>query len=243
MSGAPSEIRERARALALVLGIQPGTYAGREQEAALIMAHLALMPAVRDHNRRRLYGNEILQNANQLLPFDRPANRAFAGHVQMLVAQMQTLPAWWNKVTISNSQLVRDYKRVEWAVWLLKKAGMTGVASLTGGMVKTGVKDAQALSGRPVPAGQQPPGRRGVAGAAVRGAATGAVNSFTGGMSGRVRVVWVIGSLTYVGAMDNQRQLTDEINRRYQERKLSAAEYRSCFGSSVPLPEQFHSQR
>lgn len=243
MSGAAGETAERARALALVLGMQPGTFAGREQEAALIMALLAIMPTIRDDRKRWAYGNQILKSANQLLPFDQPNNKAFFGQVQSLVADMQTARHWFNKLTMSNGELIREYKPTGTAVKVLKGAGMGGAGSVGGSALKTGLKELQTVRNQPVPAGQKAPGSRGQAGAFGRGAVTGTRNSFTGGLAGRLQVFWVIGSLTYVGAVEHEKELMDEITRRFQERKLSVSEYRSSFGSAVALPQQFSPQR
>lgn len=236
MSAPLNNVLEHARALALVLGIDPATFAGREQQATLIMAHLASMPVIADHGRRRAYGNEILQNANRLLPFDDPANHAFADKIQSLVAQMQTLPAWWHKLSDSNTELASAYKRVGWIIWTLRSAGMGGAGNVIGSGVRTGVKEVQAHANRQGSSNVRS-GLRGYATAAGSGASTGAQNSFTGGFSGRTQIVWVIGSLTYVAVTARQKELADEVTRRFQEGKLSAADYRACFGQSSALPQ------
>lgn len=83
------EVRMHSRQLAKLLGFDPGSFSGREEPACVIMAMLALMPSVKDHAKRREFGNEILRNADHLLPSEDSSNGAFWFQLRPLVIEMQ----------------------------------------------------------------------------------------------------------------------------------------------------------
>ena len=227
------EVRLRAIGLARVLNIPPSSFTARERQALAVLSNLAAMPTERDHARRRAFGNEILQNANRLLPMDQPQNAQFNARVRELVITMQEFPAWYATLTKSNEDIVNDYVLVKNILWGMKLAGMGGLSALGGtvsGAVKGGLRAGQAVAGQ---------GVRQVAMAGGRGAMTGAMGSATGGLAGPLAIAWVIGSVTYVALEARLAELGREITRRYQEQKLAAGLYQTAFGHDVALPERY----
>ena len=108
----PEIIHRRALSIARVLDIPPGTFAGRDRPAYLVMSHLAAMPSIIDRTRRHTYGNEILQNADAL---------------------MQELPAWYSALTKSNAAIVNDYLNLKLITSGMEMAGLgsLGVAGMS----------------------------------------------------------------------------------------------------------------
>lgn len=224
----PAQIRRRALSIARVLKFQPGSYAGRERQAYHIMSHLAGMPTVTDHGRRRNYGNEVLQNADRLMPHAQPQNGPFSWRLRELVISMQEFPAWHAMLRKSDEALVEDYLNLRLIVGGMGLVGMGGIAGITGDLAKG------ALAG----------GQRAAAGASrignvVRGGLAGARGAATGGLAGTLGVVWVIGSVAYLAIEQNMTDVGNEITRRYQEQRLSVDLYQKAFGDDVPMPEQF----
>lgn len=226
----PELIHRRALSIARVLDFPPGTFAGRDQRAYLIMSHLAAMPSIADQGQRHRYGNEVLQNANRLMPDSQPQNRHFNFLLRSHVALMQELPAWYSVLTKSNAAIVDDYLNLKLITGGMELAGMgsLGVAAVTSGAVTGGAAAARGVSGA----------RQAVT-AVARGAMTGARNTVTGGMAGGLAVVWVVGSVAYVALQSRMTQVGHEITRRYQAHSLPAALYQKAFGDDVPMPEQF----
>lgn len=224
------EIRHRAIGLARVLAIPSDSFTARERQAYLVMSHLAAMPTIGDHARRRAYGNEILQNSNQLLPIDQPQNGQFSAHLRSHVIMMQEFPAWYSTLTKSSEELVNDYKLLKLMTWAMKNIGMGGLPGFGGAAVKGGIKGAQgAVAG----------GARAASAAGARGAMTGALGSVTGGLAGGLMIAWVIGSVAYVTLEARLKELGDAITQRYQEQRLSEDQYQECFGKDVALPQHY----
>ena len=226
----PELIHRRALSIARVLDFPPGTFAGRDERAYLIMSHLAAMPTIGDKSRRHSYGTEVLQNANTLMPDSQPQNRHFNFLLRSHVALMQELPAWYTALTKSNTAIVEDYLNLKLITGGMELAGMgsLGVAAVTSGAATSGIAAAKNVSGA-----------RQAVNAFARGAATGARNTVTGGMAGGMAIIWVVGSVAYVALQARMTELGHEITRRYQAHSLPAALYQKAFGEDVPMPEQF----
>jgi hypothetical protein len=197
------------------------------------MSHLAAMPSIIDKGRRHRYGNEILLNANSLMPDSQPHNKQFNARLRMHVALIQEMPAWYSALTKSNIAIVNDYLNLKLITWGMEMAGLgsLGVAGMSGDAVKGGVAAARGATGV----------RQGLASGA-RGAMAGVRGTITGGMAGSMAVAWAVGSIAYVALTGRMTELGHEITRRYQEKRLSADLYQKAFGDDIPMPERFLGQ-
>ena len=120
-----AELRARADQLAEILDIPPHAYGEKVAEAYQIMGHLAAMPSVRDHGRRRDYGNEIKANASRVFsPFSAEGNQFF-NYLQARVVIMQEIPDWFHNQTDSDEKLVNDYRLVKKILDAMKVAGFS----------------------------------------------------------------------------------------------------------------------
>ena len=165
------EIRARAAGIARILNI-PSTAIANASNAYHIMSHLAAMPTLADHGRRRDYGNEILANSNRLMPISQPEYAPFNGYLRGLVVTMQEFPKWYTILTKASEALVDDYILVSNMLIGMGWLGLGGLGAV-GSVVKSGIKGATAASG----------GIRAVTGAALRGVGAGVVNTATAGLS------------------------------------------------------------
>ncbi len=213
-----------------MLGFPLDTYVGREREAALIMAAVALMPTVRDRDKRRAYGNEIMANADHLLPSEDPANAGFWNKLREAVITMQELPACYLHFSRSNEELIRDYWWLDRELGIMKLFGLGGLLNVSTG------------GGRGIVQGFEKGDRstlRSTARSVATGSASGLRNTATGGFRGKLGAGWILGSLVYLGGNENREAIRRELTRRYQESRLSEEAYRSAFGNNEPLPRQY----
>ncbi len=224
------EIRMRSRQLAKLLEIDPGSFSGREEPACIIMALLTLMPSVRDYDKRRAFGNEILQNGDQILPSTSPENYNFWSYVRPLVGDMILIREWYSLFSDSAEELICKYWWLDIEVKVLGWAGMGSATSPVGGTVKSGLQAAQKA---------WPQGVRAATVAGARGIGTGAVRSLTGGMTGRFVPVWVFGSFAYWQGTKYRDTIRRELQRRYQERRLTPEQYQRALGADEPLPAPY----
>lgn len=220
------EVVERARGLAGVLAIPTITFAGRERRAYLVMAHLLSMPAIREFAKRHDYGNEILKNADLLLPLANQANSAFIGLVGARVIEMQEFPFWFTHLTMPNDKLVSEYRMVTAILYGMSWIGIGPIA-----VVPSAAKAAIA-SGQKVAAS----GARAVLMESAQGFVSGAGKAVTGGLGGGLAVAWVVGVLAATAMKDRQTMLKRELDRRFAEGELSADLYRAAVGSDSTLP-------
>lgn len=225
-----SELRERVRQLARLLEFPTDTFTGREREAALIMAALALMPTVRDRDKRRAYGNEIMANADHLLPSEDPDNAGFWNKLRELLITMQELPAWYLHFSKSNEELIRDHWWLNLELTIMKVFGLGGLAFPFSGPGKNAIQALQSNFRS---------GPRAVATAIAKGSVDGAARTATAGMTGRLLPVWVLGSLTYLGGMKNLAALRGELVRRYQEQRMPEEQLQRALGNAEPLPRTY----
>lgn len=225
------ELVWRAQGLAKVLGIPAETFAGQERKAYAIMANVAAVPTIQDHDRRRAYINEILANAEHLMPHGEPQNGPFFRDLDMIVGTMQELPAFYARLSVSNEQLVNDYCNLKLIAGGMEVVGMGNLTfnNVTGGAVTGGLRGLQDAQG----------GRLARAAATARGAARGAGSAATGGLARGAALAWAIGSFVYLGVKQSITELGDEITRRYRERRLPEQLYQKAFGKDTALPQQY----
>lgn len=224
------EIRQRGRQLARLLDFDPSSFNSRDEAALLILARLAIMPLERDHDRRPAYGNEIMSNADRILPSTEPANTAFWQSLRTQVILMQEFPDWYHKFSDNNNELVRAYWWLNLEINVLGWLGMGSLASPSGGIVRGGLQGGLQASGR---------GLSAVVGGGARGAATGAVRSATGGFGPRLAAVWIIGSVLYLGGRQERDAMRRELQRRYSEGRLSEEDLRRALDDDEPLPASY----
>lgn len=109
----PADVQRRMTlSLARVLHFPPGTFAGREREAYVVLSHLAAMPLEMNKTRRRSYGIEILTNADRLMPMSQPQNGQFHQRLREQVISMQEYPAWHSSLRDSNETVVTSFVRL-----------------------------------------------------------------------------------------------------------------------------------
>lgn len=230
MNTPAEEVRLRAIGLAKVLNIPTSSFTARERQAYTIMSYIAAMPTVADHGRRHALANEILQNADRLMPISQPQNQQFFAAVQGLVITMQEFPAWYTKLRASNEQIVNDYVLGTTVLKGMKLIGMGGLLAPSGAAIKGGIKAAQTAMSS---------GARAAAVSGARGALTGAVGTVTGGLAGPLAVGWAVGSVACIALDARMQELADEITRRYREQRLSPELYQKAFGPGVAMPERY----
>ena len=228
-----TELKNRADQLAAILDIPPNTYEGGEPEACQVMGHVAAMPTVSDFGKRHVYGNEVLRNAAKAFPPSGPETGAFFQQVAGLVATMQELPGNYSYLSSDNEQLVETYVTVTRILDAMKWVGYTGFAGAGG----------KAMSG--AGSGLTNALKQGATlGGAARGAfqgGAGAVGKIaTGGYVSRSGIMlWVVGEGVYMSLAKEQTKMKQEITRRFQEGRLTAALYKRAFGSDTPIPSRY----
>jgi hypothetical protein len=107
---------------------------------------LYAMPAIADHAKRRNFGIQILQST---LPYftksDGPNAERFFSYVQGLVIEIQEFPAWFSELAASPEELVREYQRLDRAVFALKFIGISTGLGAGGAAFKELIKKPNSL--------------------------------------------------------------------------------------------------
>lgn len=224
------EVVERARQLAAVLEIPASTFAGHEYRAYHLMSHLLAVPTIRDLGQRNRYINELLQNVGRLFPPHISKSAQFIGVFGQKAAIMQTFPFWFTHLSMSNAQLVSDYRMTTNVLWGM---GVVGITPL--GIGAPGFLEA-------VKQYRNPGELRTRVLAATRGFAKGTMESVTGGIGRRLGMVWVIGAFVAEGMQDRQALLAAEVGRRFADGRLSPQELRQALGDGAALPYRYFHQ-
>jgi len=226
------ELVERSRGLVKILIVRADTFAGKEAAAYHIMSHLLAMPTIREQSRRHSYGNEILGNASLLFPPDGSGYNPFIKAIDTVVIEMQEFPFWFSHITMSNEKLGSEYHLVTAILGGMSWVGMGPIA-----VVPAGAKAAMVAAQKAVPRTASSMLMQG-----AKGFASGATKSVTGGLGGRLAVVWIIGVAAATAMKDRQTMLKREIDRRFSEGLLSAELYRRAIGDDATLPYVYFSK-
>ena len=226
----------RARDLAQVLKINPGSFSDNPLAAYEIMAYAATIPLIKEQPKRRQLANEVLLNASRAFPktsgeFTSP----FHGQIAGLVIQMQEFPHWFGIISKSNKDLIEEYKNLLWIIWGLNVVGYSGFAVGTYGASEAIKGATKEVSKLPSPSSARDK---------LRGAGRGAINGVkgigTGGLVGRAFVLaWVVGQTTAALAKACKSEVEFEINRRYKDGKMTYKEYQEAFGVGIDPPTKY----
>lgn len=197
------------------------------------MGHLAAMPTLKDHSQRRAYGNEILPNTARAFDPHDPETGLFFSLVQARVVEMQEAPSWFHSLSDTDEKVVNNYRTVRIILDAMKCLGFSGAsagaAKIGGGALGGGIKELEARSGV-----------RAIASGALKGGQATGKKMLTGGLSTRAGIfTWIIGQAVFYSLSADSDTMNKEINRRYQERKLTSDQYKRAFGSAFSLPAQY----
>ena len=106
-----------------------------------ILSTLYSMPAVKKHDERRRYGNDILQSTRGYFgPTDGPEAAQFFGKVSSLVIEIQEFPDWFSDLTASPEDLVLKYKILAWVTFGLRVIGVGATATAAASGFAEGLK-------------------------------------------------------------------------------------------------------
>jgi hypothetical protein len=129
----------RLKRLCSLFSIPVNSTTDNPPAAYAIVSMLYTMPAISEHDQRRRFGNDILQNVNaQFPPSDGPGAAQFFSAVQARVIEMQEFPGWYAELSRTPEELVRIYTRMQYGV---KALNLIGISAGTGA-VAAGIKEA-----------------------------------------------------------------------------------------------------
>lgn len=221
-----AENQARLRAYCAMLDIRESSTEPNPALALQVLARMYLVPTIEDHGERNQALNEIRGNLGGEFGKWSP----FVGETAGVAAMMQELPYWFDHLSESTEVLIERYKSLSTAIRVLQALGLGagGGSAILGGL-------AEASKQNSVRAGVERGARRAVGqGPFLEEIQRRAKIRMTPARAGIVGAVIIVGgTLAYHNALEQQEQIREIIMHRFQDGKVTNAQFRDVFGDRI----------
>jgi hypothetical protein len=214
--------RQRLKNLGAIFNIRPQAY--EADPDLVLLSHLYAMPLIKDHAKRRNYGNQILGNTAG--HFD--SNSEFVGRLGGHVIEMQEFPHWYDNLNKPTAVLVEQYKDIERTVYWLNKAGWGGAGGAAGAGVAEYLKKGS-VGDAAKKVGARVIGKGAIAEALQTRFATRLPKA--AGVAGVVIIA--AGSIAYYSGLQQMEDIKKILLHRFQGGDMTDEQFRRVFGDEV----------